>query len=123
MPEKIKRWPPRKSVPRVPIENLPQDAIVEYWQWATARGWYLARSTDRPISLREAIAERRTHEVSIWKCSGHPVYGAADADAIEAFRAGLPRKLKAAILESTAVKVRKVWGTGRMTVECQRPRP
>ena len=90
MPEKIKRWPPRKSVPRVPIENLPQDAIVEYWQWATARGWYLARSTDRPISLREAIAERRTHEVSIWKCSGHPVYGAADADAIEAFRAGLP---------------------------------
>ena len=88
MPEKIKRWPPRKSVPRVPIENLPQDAIVEYWQWTTARGWYLARSTDRPVSLREAIAERRTHEVSIWKCSGHPVYGSADADAIEAFRAG-----------------------------------
>ena len=36
---------------------------------------------------------------------------------------GSRRKLKAAILESTVVKVRKVWGAGRMALECQRPRP
>ena len=31
------------------------------------------------------------------------------------------RKLQAAILESTAVKVRKVWRPGRRILECQRP--
>jgi len=31
------------------------------------------------------------------------------------------RKLKAAILESLAVKARKVWNPGRMILECQRP--
>jgi hypothetical protein len=31
------------------------------------------------------------------------------------------RKLQAAILESTAVKVRKVWRPGRKVLECQRP--
>ena len=31
------------------------------------------------------------------------------------------RKLKAAILESTAVKVRKVWRPGRKVLACPRP--
>jgi hypothetical protein len=31
------------------------------------------------------------------------------------------RMLKAAILESTTAKVRKVWRPGRKVLECQRP--
>ena len=50
-------------------------------------------------------------------------YPMASADAEELRRTywGSRRRLKAAILESTAVKVRKVWGAGRMALECQRP--
>ena len=42
----------------------------------------------------------------------------ADTEELRRTYWGSRRKLKAAILESTAVKVRKVWGAGRMTLEC-----
>ena len=43
----------------------------------------------------------------------------ADTEELRRTYWGSRRKLKAAILESTAVKVRKVWGAGRMALECQ----
>ena len=51
------------------------------------------------------------------------LYPMASADTEELRRTywGSRRRLKAAILESAVVKVRKVWGVGRMTLECQRP--
>ena len=76
------------------------------------------RTSRRKLSPHEADSSGSLEPPRVCPC--YPM-ASADTEELRRTYRGSRRRLKAAILESTAVKVRKVWGAGRMTLECRRP--
>ena len=70
-----------------PHPDEPQTAPVEFWRYTTTKGWRVTRRLLRPVRLKAVADERRECEVSVWRCRGVPVLGAADPDLIESFLA------------------------------------
>ncbi len=92
-------------------------------------GQHGRRATRRAVAkANESVVEKGIlHEADLrgyWSCQGFLSSTRWPVPVRKNWGVQVPdsrRKLKAAIVESTAVKVRKVWRLGRRVLQCQRP--